>query len=251
MPFLKECVGLLTTPMMLALSLVLASAVVGWRGRKRVAIGLLAASLVVVYGASAGAVGDWLLTPLETRYPPLRDESALQVRWIVVLGSSYTPHDGIPITAALDPDGLLRIVEGVRLMRLNPAAKLLVSGGARDGMPRPAEGYAELARDLGIGEDSLVVSDQPLDTNQEARAVVKLLGGEPFILVTSASHMPRAMQLMRRAGARPLAAPTGQLVKAGQGFRWRGLMPSSAGLGKSERAVHEYLGFLAMAIGVN
>ena len=66
MPFLKECVGLLTTPMMLALWLMLASAVVGWRGRKRVAIGLLAASLVVVYGASAGAVGDWLSIDRDT-----------------------------------------------------------------------------------------------------------------------------------------------------------------------------------------
>jgi len=251
MPYLKECVAALTAPLMLALLLAFAAGVVAWRGRKRAAVGLLAAALVVIYAASAGAVGDWLLNPLEARYPPLRDQSALEVRWIVILGSSYTPRDGIPVTAALDQDALVRIVEGVRLMRLNPEAKLLVSGGAADGLPRSAQGYAELARDLGIGQDSLVVSDQSLDTNEEARDVVKLLGAEPFLLVTSAYHMPRAMRLMRRAGARPIAAPTGQLVKAGQGFDWRALRPSSAGLGKSERAVHEYLGFLAMAIGVN
>ena len=251
MPYLKECVAALTAPWMLAFLLAVAAGVVAWRGGKRTAVGLLAAALMVVYAASAGAVGDWLLNPLEARYPPLRDGSALQVRWIVVLGSSYTPHDGIPVTAALDQDALVRIVEGVRLMRLNPAAKLVVSGGAADGKPRSAQGYAELARDLGIDQHSLVILDQPLDTNDEARDVVRLLGAEPFILVTSAYHMPRAMQLMRRAGARPIAAPTGQLVKAGQGLRWRGLLPSAAGLGKSERAVHEYVGFLAMAIGVN
>jgi uncharacterized SAM-binding protein YcdF (DUF218 family) len=252
MPYLKECVAVLTAPLTLALLLtVAAGVVVAWRGRKRAAAGLLAAALIVVYAASAGTVGDWLLNPLEVRYPPLRDQASLQARWIVVLGSSYMPHDGVPVTAALDQDGLVRIVEGVRLMRLNPAAKLLVSGGAVDGAPRPAQGYAELARDLGIDQGSLVVLDQALDTNEEARNVVKLLGTEPFVLVTSAYHMPRAMQLMRRAGARPIAAPTGQLVKAGRGFPWRALLPSSAGLGKSERAVHEYLGFLAMAIGAS
>jgi uncharacterized SAM-binding protein YcdF (DUF218 family) len=250
MPYLKGCVAALTAPLTLALLLAVAAGIVAWRGRKRAAVGLLAASLVVGYGASMGAVGDRLLNPLEARYPPLRDQSALRARWIVVLGSSYTPHDGIPVTAALDQDSLVRIVEGVRLMRLNPAAKLLVSGGAADGIPRPAQGYAELARDLGIDQSSLAVSDQALDTKEEARDIVKLLGAEPFLLVTSAYHMPRAMQLMRRAGAQPIAAPTGQLVIE-RGFRWRGLLPSSAGLGKSERAVHEYLGFLAMAIGVN
>jgi uncharacterized SAM-binding protein YcdF (DUF218 family) len=251
MSYLKECITALTAPLMLALLLAVVAGVVAWRGRKPVALGLLVAALIVAFVTSEGVVGDWLLDSLEARYPPLLDQSALQARWIVVLGSSYTPRDGIPVTAALDQDSLVRIVEGVRLARLNPAAKLLVSGGAADGKPRPAQGYAELAHDLGIDQDSLVVSDQALDTNEEARDVVKLLGGEPFLLVTSAYHMPRAMQLMRRAGARPIAAPTGQLVNAGQGFRWRALLPSSAGLGKSERAVHEYLGFLAMTIGVN
>jgi uncharacterized SAM-binding protein YcdF (DUF218 family) len=249
MTYLKECITALTAPLMLALLLAIIAGVVAWRGRRRAAVGMLVAALIVVFVTSEGVVGDWLLNSLEARYPPLQDQSALQVRWIVVLGSSYSPHDGIPVTAALDQDALVRIVEAVRLTRLNPAAKLLVSGGAPDGTPPSAQGYAELARDLGIDQSSLVVSDQALDTNEEALDVVRLLGGEPFILVTSAYHMPRAMQLMRRAGARPIAAPTGQLVT--KGFHWRCLLPSSAGLGKSERALHEYLGFLAMAVRVN
>ena len=249
MSYLKACIAALTEPLMLALLLAVAAGVVAWRRRKRAAVGLLAAALILAYVGSAGIVGDWLLTPLEARYPPLQDSAALQVHRIVVLGSSYAPHDGIPVTAALDRDSLVRIVEGVRLARLNPTAKLLVSGGAGNGKPGSAQGYAELARDLGIDPGSLVVSDQALDTNAEARDVVQRLGGEPFLLVTSAYHMPRAMQLMRRAGARPMAAPTGQLVT--KGFHWRCLLPSSAGLGKSERALHEYFGFLAMAIGVN
>ena len=122
-------------------------------------------------------MGDWLLNPLETRYPPLHDESALQVRWIVVLGSSYTPHDGIPVTAALDQDGLVRIVEGVRLDASQSRGQAAGVGrrpptGCRD----PQQGYAELARDLGIDEDSLVVSDQALDTNARSTRCGEAIG---------------------------------------------------------------------------
>ena len=180
MSYLKACVAALMEPLMLALLLAVAAGVVAWRRRKRAAVGLLAAALIVVYVGSAGVVGDSLLRPLEARYPPLQDEAALQVRWFVVLGSSYTPHDGIPVTAALDRDALVRIVEGVRLARLNPAAKLLLSGGAADGKPGSAQGYAELARDLGIDPGSLLVSDQALDTNAEARDVARRLGGGSF-----------------------------------------------------------------------
>jgi uncharacterized SAM-binding protein YcdF (DUF218 family) len=249
MSYLKVSVAALTEPLMVALLLAVVAGVVAWRGRRRAAIGFLGAALIVVCVTSTGVVGDWLLNPLEARYPPLQDYSVPPVRWIVVLGSSYAPRDGISITAALDHDALVRIVEGVRLTRLNPGVKLLVSGGAADARPRPAQGYAELARDLGVDRSSIVLSDDALDTDEEARDVVKLVGGEQFILVTSAYHMPRAMRLMRLAGARPIAAPTGQLVTTS--FRWRSLLPSSAGLGKSERAVHEYLGFLAMVVGVH
>jgi uncharacterized SAM-binding protein YcdF (DUF218 family) len=168
-----------------------------------------------------------------------------------VLGADYAPRAGISVTAALDPDGLARIVEGVRLARKYPGMRLLVSGGAPAGRAPPARGYAELARDLGIEDSSLVVSDKPLDTGEEAQAAARLLGDQPFLLVTSAYHMPRAMRQMRRAGARAFAAPTEQLVNPAPGIDWRRLLPSSAGLGKTERAFHEYLGLLAMAVGIN
>jgi uncharacterized SAM-binding protein YcdF (DUF218 family) len=93
MPYLKGCIAALTAPLTLALLLAVAAGVVAWRGRKRAAVGLLAASLVVVFAASMSAVGDWLLNPLEARYPPLRDQSALQAPWIVGVLSCRTLRD--------------------------------------------------------------------------------------------------------------------------------------------------------------
>jgi uncharacterized SAM-binding protein YcdF (DUF218 family) len=150
------------------------------------------------------------------------------------------------VTAALNPDGLARVVEGVRIARRLHEARLIVSGGAPPGLVPAATGYAELARGLGIANKSLIISDRPLDTAAEARAVAKLLGNAPFILVTSAYHMPRAMRLMRRAGANPIPAPTGQRAAAA-GSLWFGWLPSSSGLAGTERAIHEYLGLASIA----
>ena len=171
------------------------------------------------------------------------------VGYIVVLGSSYAPRDGIPVTAALDGDGLNRIVEGVRIMRKLGALRLIVSGGAPPGRTPSAIGYAKLARDLGVDDGSLVVLDGSLDTGSEARSVAALIGASPFILVTSAYHMPRAMRLMQHAGTRPFPAPTGQLAHESERRSWAGLLPTSIGLRRTERAVHEYLGLAALAAG--
>lgn len=251
MYFLKQFVSALATPLVLALTIAAVAAAFRFFRRPRVARWLLGCAAALGYLGSTPAVGDALLDPLERRYPSLREDQPLQpAGYVVVLGSGYRPRDGIPVTAALDADGLVRVVEAVRLARRLGAVQLVVSGGAPPGSVPPARGYANLARGLGIADASLAVLDTALDTGAEARAVVVFLGKAPFILVTSAYHMPRAMLQMERAGAQPIAAPTGQLTDRSQGADLRRWLPSSSGLGKSERALHEYLGLVALAAGL-
>ena len=76
------------------------------------------------------------------------------------------------------------------------------------------------------------------------------VGGAPFLLVTSAYHMPRAMLLMRRAGAAPIAAPAGQRAYGTGAVAWRDFVPGSRGLRDTERALHEYAGLAAIASGL-
>ena len=125
-----------------------------------------------------------------------------------------------------------------------------MSGGAPAGQPPPARGYAELARALGVPYERLVVSDRSLNTAAEADAVAKLLGTAPFILVTSAYHMPRAMRLMQRAGANPIPAPTGQRITGAHRAFLRDLIPGSGGLESNELALHEYFGLAALTLGL-
>jgi len=98
---------------------------------------------------------------------------------------------------------------------------------------------------------SLVVLQSPLDTGAEARAIASLLNGAPFVLVTSAYHMPRAVRLMQRAGQHPIPAATGQRVGAFPGWGLHRWLPTSAGMRDSEIALHEYLGLAALAVGIS
>ena len=246
----KQLVGALATPLVLALAILLLAALCWVLGRRRSGTWLAASAVVISYFAAIPPVADALLSPLETRYPPLNTQLAPAVQYVVVLGSSYTPRDGVPITGALGPDGLARIVEGVRLVRTFPAARLVVSGGAVAGGAASAEGYARLARELGIESERIVIITAPLDTNSEAVAVAAMLGSTQFLLVTSASHMPRAMRLMSAAGARPMAAPTAHRVDASRRWSWRSFLPGAWALRGSEVALHEYVGLLALSMGL-
>jgi uncharacterized SAM-binding protein YcdF (DUF218 family) len=251
MYLIKQLFGEFAKPLFIAALFCAISGIYRLRGRRRTAAWLMAAAAAIVYLGATGLVGNALLEPLERQYPPLRDASLPAVGYVVVLGGGYEPRDDIPVTAALDPDGLARIVEGVRLKRRLGASRLVVSGGAPPDRVPSAFGYARLARDLGVDDASLIVLNGSLDTGAEARSIAALIGNAPFLLVTSAYHMPRAMRLMERAGARAYPAPTGQRVNKSANGGWRGLLPSSRGLRTTETALHEYLGLAALAAGVD
>jgi uncharacterized SAM-binding protein YcdF (DUF218 family) len=219
-----------------------------WR---RTGGGLVASGIALAYLASTSLIGNALIAPLENQYPSFDPARAAGVLDIVVLGSGYDPHDDIPVTGALDSDGLARIVEAVRLARLYPASRLLVSGGARYGFAPPAVGYARMATELGVSSSRLIVMDHALNTAQESSDVVAFLGHARFILVTSAYHMPRAMRLMQNVGGDPIPAPTGQILRTQHLAERFGIIPGSRGLHKTETALHEYWGLAAAVLRID
>jgi len=250
--YLKQSIGLLGRPLVIGLLIVLLALGYHLRGRLRAACRLYLVAALLTYLVSIRLVGDALLGPLERRYASLSDERPLpQVDSVVVLGSDYRPRAGILTAAAFDADGLVRIVEGVRLTHRLGSPHLVVSGGAPPGQVPVAFGYADFARRFGVPEASIVTLGGSLDTHAEARAVVHLLGPAPFILVTSAYHMPRALWLMERAGAHAIPAPVGQRVRGMAGNLIGALIPGSSGLYETEHALHEYIGLVAMTLGLD
>jgi uncharacterized SAM-binding protein YcdF (DUF218 family) len=123
---------------------------------------------------------------------------------IVVLGAGMAP-DGVLTDSSLD-----RLVSGIVLFRRGLAPRLVLLGpGHREG-PTEAEVRADLARDLGVPAEALVVEPRGLTTRHEAALVgerMREVGGRRILLVTDTHHMPRARLLFEREGLDVVAAP--------------------------------------------
>ncbi|MFY0992615.1 ElyC/SanA/YdcF family protein [Halomonas sp. C05BenzN] len=244
---LKALAAQLLMPMPLMLAGVVAGLVLRGVGRRRLgnALGIGAVGLLVL--ASWAPVADRLLEPLEQRYPAMVMPLATPAEAIVVLGGGWHPATEWPVTAQLSESSLPRLVEGLRLWHAQPEALLIVSGGnSEPSLPGVAVGYARAAKALGVPDASLAVLDSARNTGEEARAVRDRLGeGASIVLVTSASHMPRAKRHFEAAGLYPQPAPTHFLTGRHSGG-WRYWLPGAEHLAKTERALYEWLGRLAV-----
>jgi uncharacterized SAM-binding protein YcdF (DUF218 family) len=243
----KEIVGLCISPLMLAAMLLVVAWLCRRRARPRTSASLLVASLLIAWLGSTTLVGALLLAPLESRYAAPQVAALATVHDIVVLGSSYNPADGLAAASALDDEGLRRVIEAVRLQRQLPGALLVMTGGAPDAKSAPAIGAERFARELGVDGHLILALPRALDTRQEAQEISELLGKKPFLLVTSAAHLPRAMEYMHRYGAQAIPAPA-SIYSAKLRFSWHGLVPCASGLRMSELAMHEYVGLLAQRL---
>jgi uncharacterized SAM-binding protein YcdF (DUF218 family) len=216
-------------------------------GRTLVATSLL---LVLLFGNRLFSV--CLLRPLETRYPAIPELSAgrppppalAACRYVVVLGSGHADDPGLAALEKLSTAGLGRLTEAVRLLRVLPGARLIVSGPGATGEPSHATILAEAAVSLGVAPGRIILIDYAHDTGDESRAVKAIVGDTPVALVTSAWHMPRAEALFRTAGVNALPCPADYLSKSAPGFLREDLGWDIESLQRSTYAVHEGLGIL-------
>ena len=187
-----------------------------------------------------------LVRPLEQKYPTISAfEELKDIKWIVVLGGGCTSDAVLPANSQLSDASLSRLVEGIRIYKnLLPQSRLILSGrsGIVDQIP-VARVMADTARLLGINEEHLIIEDASKDTKDHPKFIQKIVENDRFVLVTSASHMPRSIALFKKHGMNPIPAPTEYLAKERQGGISPDMFfPSSEGLRKAERAFHEYLG---------
>lgn len=248
MGFIREFVGIMASPLVMVMMLCVVAALLRWRAWRRASNALFLAAGFTLYLLSLPPVSNLLMAPLENRFPPLSGVSA-EPRYLAVLGSSYAPRGEVPVTAALDPDGLARITEGVRLLRRWPATQLIVSGGPA-GPRAPARGYERFALEMGVEAARIHVLDSPANTAAESVEIADRVQSDSLVLVTSAFHMPRAMGEMRRRGLQPLAGPTAFQVDRSRPYGIRSLVPTANALRRSEFATREYLALLAFNWGV-
>jgi uncharacterized SAM-binding protein YcdF (DUF218 family) len=251
--WLKKLVSSLVMPLplsleLLALGLVLARfprrARLGWR--------LAVAGAALLFLLSNRPVSTLLLRPLEAQYAPIPEIAeglpapapiaGCQV--VAVLGGGNSDTPGLSATSKLSTSALARIVEAVRIMRVLPDARLLVSGPGEPGRPSHAATLAAAAESLGVDASRITLIESARDTEDEAHEVARLAGGRRTALVTSAWHMPRAAHLLREAGVNVVPCPADFVARDKFRLGWADLTWDSESLVRSTMAVHEWLGLL-------
>ena len=243
----KKLVAPFLMPVPVCLALVLLGLALVWLTRRQRAgkwLATLGALSLLLLGY--GTVSSRALVSLERRYAPAGDVSgaAGRVRWVVVLGGGSSADEGLPAVQRLSEGTLARLVEGIRLQRQLPGSRLLLSGGSVFGSGPDTETMRALAVELGVDPSALDLDAVSPDTETQAEVVRARLGAEEFYLVTSASHMPRAVALFRKAGTNPLPAPTHFLTQENKGVAPGNFFPAAGGLRIAEAAAYEYLGLV-------
>lgn len=169
-----------------------------------------------------------LLKPLEQSYSKL-EHIPNDVEYILLLGGERKRR-------AWEALILYR-----KMQQSHPNIKVITSGYSPNGTTTEAERAASLLIASGINKDAIVVLGKPKDTGEEAQYVKSIVGDKRFILITSAYHIPRAMQLFQNNGLKPIAAPTDFTdryeLNYYRPFKGEALM-------MTENAWHEYLGLL-------
>lgn len=226
------------------------------RAVKRIGVGLLTAATVFLWLAATPPIADAFLWSLERRYAP-EPELPETVEYIVVLGSGHSEHEELGVWHSLGGAARARVAEGLRLSRGNTAS-VVFTGYEGGGEIATARMGRDAAVELGLDPERARVYPDPRNTDEEAKAVADMLAarrsdgsGDPRVeasgahprvaLVTSASHMPRAVYLFERAGVPVAPMPTDYRGVPGGYSPWN-LFPGAGALRNTERAWYEYMG---------
>lgn len=208
------------------------------RGNERRAKQFFLSSLIWISLLSYAPFSALLLSPLESTYSKVKLNST-HPHYIHVLGCDHTSNPNLPLSSEISLVSLARINEGVMLYKAYTNMKLIFSGYAGKDPISNARKNSQMAITLGVDPTDIILLESPQDTQEEAIASKKIVGDQPLILVTSASHMVRASALFQKAGIDVIPAPTDfQIKKRDELFQF----PSAGGLERSEAAFHEYLG---------
>jgi len=217
------------------------------RRKSKIGKYLLISGLILYYLFSITPVSNFLLKNLENQYLPLQ-KCDVSVDTIVVLtgGTRNLFSEFFPITSRLSTSSVFRLLEAIRLYYLLDKPKIIISGGS--GNPflpnlQTAKIMADLAIALRIPKNKLIWEVKSRDTYESAKEIKKLIRNKPFILVTSAYHMPRSRFIFKKLGMDPIPAPADYLGQDKK-YSFFDFIPRPLRLWKSDLAFHEYLGVI-------
>jgi uncharacterized SAM-binding protein YcdF (DUF218 family) len=249
---LSKTLGLMLLPTNFLIGAGLAGAIL--MGTRFASLGrkLTAASVVLLAVCGFSPLGKLLLYPLESRFAPW-DAARGAPDGIIVLGGSIDPDLSLAHGAAIVRSAADRIIAAAALAHRYPNARVIFSGGSPNLISndaKEADFVGAIFESLGISKARLMIERRSRNTQENAefsKALAAPKGGERWLLVTSAFHMPRSIGVFRKAGFSVEPYPVDWRVGEGADLLTFSTVTLD-GLGRTDIAVREWLGLVAYRV---
>jgi uncharacterized SAM-binding protein YcdF (DUF218 family) len=238
MIYLHKILPLIFSPFFFILSLIIFGLIIG--SKKTSFVGV-----VILVICSMPIISSKMIAYLESDYELNQPSEIDTANAIVVLSGMVTTiksKNGLNYEwgGAVD-----RFFKGINLFNLDKAPTLIFTGGKLPwsiGIPE-GEFLREEAIKLGIPKKDILLTENVENTDQEAKAIKKLLSlDDPkVILVTSAFHMPRAQLVFEAAGISVIPFPVDFLIGTGK-ITLMSFIPSASSFAETSFFVREMIG---------
>lgn len=214
--------------------------VLAWRSRKRVWWFVL----VWAYLMSIPALPDYVGGLLENRYPPIEDLGRYQGYPVVMLSSGskrLDPERGwVNLLANSGWERLLVSVDTARKV----GGELFIAGGPASDDRREAISITigRVIETMGMDVAKISLETESINTYENLANLESRLRGKPFIMVTSAAHLPRAMGIARKLKLKAIPQPADYLSGRVVGFK--SFVPMLMAVQHWSPILHELVGII-------
>ncbi|KXI28523.1 YdcF family protein [Paraglaciecola hydrolytica] len=186
-----------------------------------------------------------LVKPLEDQYPVINIESKTwrDAQAIVVLACNYFEDEELPFVSRWPNCSLQRNMHTAMMYQAYPLPIYLAGDvlGHNDKIAQ-AMHNKQFFEKFGVPAEDIFTIAKGRSTETEVSALVSILDGKKIALVTSASHLPRAVAYFSTLGIDVIPVPVEHFSRRKIEFSLG--LPNALSLYRSERAIHEYLGLI-------
>ncbi|MBN9075125.1 MAG: hypothetical protein BGN87_03370 [Rhizobiales bacterium 65-79] len=251
--FISKLVEFFLTPsnLMVLLALVgVFALLVGWSRWGRACI---LASVLLLAICGWGPLGPAALIVLEDRFPqPVIDRP---VTGIILLGGAVDTHISSERGVLAMNEAGERLTATVDLSRRYPDARIFLSGGAShimggNGKLSESQVAREILVSLGVPPQRIEMEERSRNTCEngtESKSALQPKPGDRWLLVTSASHMPRAVGCFRAAGFDVIPYPVDYRTRGTDDLK-RATKSIAIGLATTDLAAHEWFGLVTYRV---
>ncbi len=238
MIYLHKILPLIFSPLIMIIVLIIFGLIT--RSKKICLIGVF-----ILTVCSLPVVSDKLVAYLESDYQLSKPSNITSTDAIVVLSGmikTINSKDGLDYEFGEASD---RIFAGINLFKEKKAPKLILTSGKLPwsvGIPE-GEYLKDIAIKNGISKNNILLTENVENTDQEAKAIKKLLSEDrpKVLLVTSAFHMPRAQIVFEAAGINVVPFPV-DFQKGLSKITFMSFIPSANALSGTSFFVREMIG---------